>query len=306
MPRFPATSPPPLDGACKLTILVPVYNEAATLAQVLDEVRALDVDKEIIVIDNVSTDGTREQVAALAGEAGVLPVLQTVNRGKGSSVRVGLALARGEFTICQDADVEYNPTDILRLLARAEAEGRDAVFGSRLLGHRPSVPWHHALGRDALNGLFGVLYGSRVTDVATCYKLLRTRVAQSLVLESVGFDLDYELPGRLRRAGVSLVEEPVSYAPRDLAAGKKLRWTDGLVALRALLRSRLPESRRVAALEVGTAVEIIDGPFTGCRGEVVEAGRDEIVHVAFGLHGREATVAFRARALRQEEHDAED
>ncbi|MBI2297464.1 MAG: glycosyltransferase family 2 protein [Armatimonadetes bacterium] len=221
----------------KLSILIPVYNEVQTFPVLLERVVALDVEKEVIVVDNVSTDGTRELVAALDGRPGIRVVLQEVNLGKGNSVRTGIGLAAGEYVVVQDADLEYEPAEILDLLARAEA-GADAVFGSRLLGRKPDVPWHHALGRDALNLLFRVLYGARLTDVATCYKLLRTELAQSLTLKSVGFDLDYEIACRLRRAGVTIVELPITYRPRTIAEGKKLRWTDGMRALKALLRFR--------------------------------------------------------------------
>jgi hypothetical protein len=202
-------------------------------------------------------------------------------------VRVGLALARGEWVVVQDADLEYRPSDIVELLAVAEREGCDAVLGSRLLGRKPAVPWHHALGRDLLNLLFRLLYGARLTDVATCYKLLRTSLAQQLCLESVGFDLDYELPCKLRRAGVRLVEAPVWYEPRTIAAGKKLRWTDGLVALRALLRPRF--RREPGGLPVGQRVRVTDGPFTGAEGTVADASGPGVA-VGFVWAGREVVV----------------
>lgn len=225
-----------------LSIIIPVYNERETLPRVLERVRSLPLEKELIVVDNVSTDGTRELVAALDGEPGVRVVLQEVNRGKGHSVRRGIALARGDWLIIQDADEEYRPEEIVDLMALAR-EGSAAVFGSRLLRDPPPVPWHHAAGRDFLNLVFRWLYRARVTDVATCYKLLRTDLAQRLVLGSDGFDLDYEIACKLRRAGVTIVELPVTYQPRTPAQGKKLRWTDGLRALRALLRYRF--DRRV-------------------------------------------------------------
>jgi len=292
MERFPAHRPDSGDAACKLTIIIPVYNEAATFPVLLDEVRALDVDKEIIVIDNVSDDGTRELVAALAGEPGLLTVLQSENHGKGSSVRVGLALARGEWVVIQDADLEYQPTDILKLLAEAESRAVDAVFGSRLLGARPHVPWHHALGRDALNLLFRLLYRARMTDVATCYKLMRTSVAQDLVLDSLGFDLDYEIPCRLRRSGVAIAEAPVQYDPRTLETGKKLRWTDGLVALRAILRYRRRPAAADAPLSVGDVLTLTEPPFGPREATVVRCAGSHVV-VEFELAGRTARVAVR-------------
>jgi glycosyltransferase involved in cell wall biosynthesis len=202
-------------------------------------VQAVDIDKEIIVVDNCSTDGTRELLEQLSGER-LEVVLQPRNFGKGTSVRTGMARARGEFLIVQDADLEYNPQEIRALMEVAEA-GAPVVFGSRLLGEKPVVPFSHALGRDFLNLLFRLLYGARLTDVATCYKLIRTDIAQRLPLRSTGFDLDYELPAKLRKAGYPIVEVPVSYRPRTLAEGKKLRWTVGFKALWVLLKYRVVE-----------------------------------------------------------------
>jgi glycosyltransferase involved in cell wall biosynthesis len=221
----------------KLTVIIPVYNERQTFPTLLARVQAVDIDKEILVVDNCSTDGTRELLQQLSGER-LEVVLQPRNFGKGMSVRTGIKRARGEYLIVQDADLEYNPEEIRSLLERAEA-GAPVVFGSRLLGGKPVVPLSHALGRDFLNLLFRVLYGARITDVATCYKLMRTDIAQSLTLRSTGFDLDYELPAKLCKAGYPIVEVPVSYRPRTLAEGKKLRWTVGFRALWVLLKYRL-------------------------------------------------------------------
>ncbi len=220
-----------------LSIIIPVFNERETLPLVIDRVQALDVDQEILVIDNVSTDGTREWLHALPEQPGLRVIFQEVNLGKGNSVRTGIREATGDWLVIQDADLEYEPSEILDLLAVAR-DGHDAVFGSRLLRGAPPVPWLHALGRDLLNRLFQALYGCRITDVATCYKLIRTSVAQQLPLASCGFDLDYEIACRLCRAGVPIVEVPITYHPRSVAEGKKLRWTDGLRALRAILRYR--------------------------------------------------------------------
>jgi glycosyltransferase involved in cell wall biosynthesis len=221
----------------KLSIIIPVYNERETFPTLLARVQAVDIDKEIIVVDNCSTDGTRELLGQLSGER-LEVVLQPQNLGKGTSVRTGMARARGEYLIVQDADLEYNPQEIRALLEVAEA-GAPVVFGSRLLGEKPVVPLSHALGRDFLNLLFRLLYGARLTDVATCYKLIRTDIAQSLTLRSTGFDLDYELPAKLRKAGYPIVEVSVSYRPRTFAEGKKLRWTVGFKALGVLLKYRV-------------------------------------------------------------------
>jgi len=250
----------------KLSVLMPVYNERATLHEILRRVRAVPVDKEIIIVDNCSTDGTRDDLqalldssAAVSGEAATSEaatatgtgclriVLQPQNRGKGSSVRRALELARGEFVIVQDADLEYDPQDYLKLLTLAERKDCCAVFGTRLWPgsaarrDQPRTAFYY--GRIGLSMIFRVLYGSRLTDVATCYKLIRREVAQTLHLQSSGFDLDFEIAARLarlgRRRGLSILEVPVSYQPRTELEGKKIRaFHDGWRAAWTLLKYR--------------------------------------------------------------------
>jgi dolichol-phosphate mannosyltransferase len=245
----------------KVTIVVPCYNESSTIMQVIDTVKALPLDSTILVIDNCSTDGTRELLLSLStgaadrgdigfpcleddgqvvfGSAGIYVVLQPQNRKKGVSVRMALALANSEYIICQDADLEYDPDDIVRLLQIGESARADAVFGSRLMVRQQTlkVDTYH-LGRVALSFLFSALYGQRLSDVATCYKLLRTSTARSLPLRSCGFDLDFEIPARLRRAGHSIIELPISYEPRSLGQGKKIRWHHAFAALWVMVRIR--------------------------------------------------------------------
>jgi len=221
----------------KLSVVIPAYNERETLPTLLNQVQAVEVDKEIVIVDDGSTDGTREWLRGVEAE-NVGVIFQPRNQGKGAAVRVGLSRARGEYTLIQDADLEYDPRDYLRLLAKAEA-GHPVVFGSRLLGGRPTVPWHHALGRDFLTQFFNLLYGCRITDVATCYKLVRREIVQGLTLRSTGFEFDYEYPVKLRKAGHRIVEIPITYRPRSVEEGKKLRWTDGWRALGALVKYRV-------------------------------------------------------------------
>ena len=226
------------EKSVKLTIVIPVYNERGTLPEILSRVRALALDKEIIVIDNCSTDGTREYLQSLH-LAQVRVVLQSANYQKGTSVRKGIELARGEYTVIQDADLEYDPEDLLKLLRVAEEEGAPAVFGSRFLdpeqARGPLIP---RFGRNRLNDLFRVLYWSPLTDIATCYKLARTELLRGLNLRCSGFDLDYEIAAKLAKTGVAIREVAVSYRPRTTAEGKKLVWTDGLRAGWALLKFR--------------------------------------------------------------------
>ena len=237
----------------KLSVLMPVYNERATWRRILELVEAVEIDKEIIIVDNRSTDGTREELAELlaSGKAGdalsdcrLRVVLQPQNLGKGSSVRRALELARGEFVVVQDADLEYDPHDYLNLLAAAErGGGRTAVFGTRLLrgsaARRGMPKTSFYYGRIGLSLAFRTLYGTPLSDVATCYKLLQREVAQSLNLRGSGFELDFEIPAKLRRRGVRIVEVPISYHPRTEIEGKKIRaGRDGLRALWTLVKYR--------------------------------------------------------------------
>ncbi len=240
----------------KLSVLMPVYNERATLGEILRRVQAVPVDKEIIIVDNYSTDGTREDLQTLLDDGVAEPaegagrlrvVFQPENRGKGSSVRRALELARGEWVIVQDADLEYDPQDYLKLLAVAETApggaSRQAVFGSRLMAgtqarrEQPHTSFYY--GRIGLSLLFRVLYASPLSDVATCYKLMRRDLAQSLPLRGSGFELDFEIPARLRRRGVRIYEVPVSYHPRTELEGKKIRAVrDGARAAWTLIKYR--------------------------------------------------------------------
>ena len=239
-----------------LSVLMPVYNECATLEEILQRVQAVPLEKEIVVVDNCSTDGSRELMqtwidSGKAGEAGsgalIRIIFQEQNRGKGSSVRRALDEARGEWVIIQDADLEYDPQDFLRLLDAADAHNYDAVFGSRLLPGtkaRKGMPkTSFYFGRLGLAWLFKVLFRTALSDVATCYKLMKRSVAQQLKLESNGFDLDFEIAAKLAKrseiANWKLGEVPISYAPRTELEGKKIHAVrDGWRAVRALLKYR--------------------------------------------------------------------
>lgn len=243
------------DSPPLLSVLVPVYNERSTLEEVLHRVRALPLDLEMIVVDNVSDDGTREYLQSLIenGEAGdeksqgrLRVAFQTENLGKGSSVRRALKLARGEWVIVQDADLEYDPHDFQKLLDLANRKRLDAVFGTRLAPgsatrrDQPRTAFFY--GRVGLTLFYRVLYGAPLDDVATCYKLMRRQFALSLDLKCDGFDLDFEIAAkaaRARKRGARLGQIPIWYRPRTELEGKKIRVVrDGLRAAWALLRFR--------------------------------------------------------------------
>lgn len=229
----------------KLTVVMPVYNERGTILEILERVRAVDVDKEIIIIDNCSTDGTREILERID-----LPEVRTIfqdrNRMKGNSVKKGIAAARGEYLIIQDADLEYDPQDYPALLEEIEKDEVLCVLGSRVLGAAQAgntlPPSSFDVGRHLITDYFNVLFGTDLTDIATCYKLAPTALLQSMELISDGFDLDVELVARFvieaRARGQQVTEVPIRYYPRTIAEGKKIRWVDGLTSLAAITRYR--------------------------------------------------------------------
>lgn len=223
----------------KLTVIIPVYNERGTILELLSRVQAVGIEKEILIIDDGSTDGTRELLRTVSAPD-VEVFYHPRNQGKGASVRTGIARARGEYVIVQDADLEYDPGDYSRLLTAAETHGWPVVFGSRLRPDADNREWSRwfRFGRRFLTWVFRVLYRCAVTDVATCYKLMRTEVVQRLRLRSSGFDLDFELPAKLCRAGVPIHEAPINYYPRSMAQGKKIRARHGLSAVYTLIKYR--------------------------------------------------------------------
>lgn len=228
-----------------LSIIIPVYNERDTILSVVQQVQQLPVDKEIIIVDNCSTDGTRELIQELEG-SNLRVILQPRNLSKGNSVKKGIQAARGEYSVIQDADLEYNPQDLMILLQAVQQPQVAAVLGSRILGARSqgrALPGSvYSWGRQVLTLLYRLLYRSQLTDIATCYKMASTRLLQDLNLRCNGFDLDFELVAKLtklaKRQGWRMVEVPISYQPRTAREGKKLRWWDGLPAAWALLKYR--------------------------------------------------------------------
>ncbi|MGL4552846.1 MAG: glycosyltransferase family 2 protein [Gemmataceae bacterium] len=227
-------------GALDLTVIVPVYNEERTIHALLERViAAAGPRREVIVVNDGSSDGTAAVLQRWRGRAGVRVVEFASNRGKGAAVRAGLELARGEVTIIQDGDLEYDPRDYTRVVTpilRGEAE---VVFGSRYLSPSPGLPWtRYRLAVLLLNGIVRTLYGLRLTDEATCYKAVRTDLMRRLRLEADRFELCPEMTAKLARMGVPVVEVPISYRPRSRAEGKKIRFRDAVAAVWTLFRWR--------------------------------------------------------------------
>ena len=228
----------------KLSVIVPVYNERDTIGELLARLRSVSfepVEKEIVVVEDCSTDGTRELLAevAPADAADLRVVYHARNQGKGAAIRTGLAHATGDYVIIQDADLEYDPREIPRLLEPVLAGRATTVYGSRFLGRVRRMTFGQWLGNKALTLVTNALYGARLTDMETCYKLMPAGVVKSLKLRAERFDFEPEVTAKLRKRGQRILELPISYAARTEKEGKKISWKDGLPALWALVKYRV-------------------------------------------------------------------
>lgn len=216
----------------KLSVLMPVYNEEKGVATILQRVAAVPVDKEIIVVDDCSRDATWSILQGLT-IPGLRLFRHEANKGKGAAIRTALAQARGDAVIIQDADLEYDPRDYLKLLPPLMDGQAKVVYGARPLGKQKLLLYW---GNMFLTWVTNILYGTRLTDMETCYKLMAAEVAKGLTIECNRFDLEPEITAKIARRGYKIVEVPISYEPRT---EKKLSpWKDGVPALRALIRYR--------------------------------------------------------------------
>lgn len=225
----------------KLSVLMPVYNEVRTIDEVLRLVSAVPIEKEIVVVDDASSDGTREILSRWEGRDGVRIFRHERNRGKGAALATALGQARGEILIIQDADLEYDPAEYPTIIRPIESGRADVVFGSRFRGsaeNRVQNFWHTA-GNRALTLVSNLFTDLNLTDMATCYKAFHRRVVPSLDLTSSRFGVDAEFTVKVARGGFRIFEVPVSYFARSRAEGKKIRLRDGFSALGALVRYSL-------------------------------------------------------------------
>jgi glycosyltransferase involved in cell wall biosynthesis len=221
-----------------LSVVMPAFNEIRTIEEIVRRVVALPLRTQLIIVDDGSTDGTREALQRLHTELGFTLILQPRNQGKGAALRRGFEEVRGDLVVIQDADLEYSPEEF-PMLIELICQGRaDVVYGSRFLGRHRVFLFTHYLGNRLLTLITNVLYNTMLSDMETCYKVMRTEVLRSMKLESDGFGIEPELTAKIFRRGYRVYEVPITYDGRGYDEGKKIGWRDGVVALWVLLRYR--------------------------------------------------------------------
>lgn len=223
----------------KLSVIIPVYNEANTILEIISRVRNVQVgmEKEIIVVDGASSDGTRDRLKQEEGSPDTKIIYEDRREGKGAAVRKGLAAATGDISLIQDADLEVSPEEYPDLLKHIVSGETDVVFGSRFLG---GAKFRAAslFANKVILFLANLLYGTRLTDILTCYKVFRTSLVKDMRFECRGFDFDSELAVKLLKRGIRIMEIPISYVPRTYGEGKKINWKDGFRSVHVVIRNR--------------------------------------------------------------------
>jgi dolichol-phosphate hexosyltransferase len=225
----------------KLSILMPVYNEHATLSSAIKEVLnvGFPCEVELVIVDDGSTDGTRDLYPAFANEPRLSIHLHERNRGKGAAIRTAASVATGDYVIMCDADLEYSPSEIPSLLVPVLAGEAEVVYGTRTFGSHNAYSFAYVLGNKAVTTFANVLFNCYISDLETCFKLMPTALYRDLNIRSAGFGMEAEVTGKILRRGIRPFEVPISYKARTREAGKKLTWRDGVDALFILVRQRL-------------------------------------------------------------------
>ena len=221
-----------------LSVIMPVYNERETLSEILAQVRAVDLRKEIVVVEDGSTDGTRAILRQEEKKGDLKVFYHEVNRGKGAAVRTGLEHASGDVIIIQDADLEYDPREYPKLLKPILEGQAEVVYGSRSLVFKETMFFLQSLGNKIVTLVTSLLYGIALSDMETCYKVFRAEVIKSIPLRSRRFEFEPEITAKLLKRGYRIHEVPISYKGREYHEGKKLTWRDGITALWTLLKYR--------------------------------------------------------------------
>jgi glycosyltransferase involved in cell wall biosynthesis len=223
----------------KLSVVIPVYNEKNTILEILDRVRAVNIPKEIIIIDDFSTDGTRGILQALPPSEDLSIIYQPKNAGKGAALRAGFASVTGNIVVIQDADLEYDPAEYDSLIQPILSNKADVVFGSRFLGrpHRVLLYWH-SVGNFILTALSNMFTNLNLTDMETCYKAFRSDIMKNITLRENRFGFEPEFTAKISKARCRVYEVPISYSGRDYSEGKKISWKDGVAAIYSIIKYR--------------------------------------------------------------------
>jgi glycosyltransferase involved in cell wall biosynthesis len=225
-------------GGVGISVIIPVYNERETIHAVVQRVQQQPFDKEILIVDDCSTDGTTDLLKQTDWPDNVRVFFHQKNKGKGAALRTGIPHATNAITIVQDADLEYNPDDFAVVLKPILDGVADVVYGSRFLGIHRSFMLHHYIGNKMLTIMTNLLYNNILTDMETGYKAFRTEILQGIKIKSNRFDFEPEITAKVLKKGYRIYEVPIYYAGRDYAEGKKITWRDGFAAMWALLRFR--------------------------------------------------------------------
>jgi len=221
-----------------LTVIMPILNEEGTIETILDRVLDLDLNLEIIVVDDGSTDGTPSILAKRASDR-VHVLTHPENRGKGAAIQTALPSVRGQYTVIQDGDLEYDPNDFFKLLETMKTNNGKVVYGSRILGKQPMSYLRFWLGGRGVTWFTNLVYQSEITDEPTCYKMFESKLLKSLDLKCPGFEFCPEVTGKILKQRIPIYETPIKYNPRSLEEGKKIRFIDGFIALWTLLKIRI-------------------------------------------------------------------
>lgn len=225
----------------KLSVIIPVFNEENTIKQAIKRVQAVRIPKEIIIIDDGSTDQTRQVLKNITKNKknkAIKIIFQTKNQGKGMAIRTGIKQTTGDYTIIQDADLEYDPQDYHKLIKPVEDGKAEVVYGSRFTGEHRNMFFWHLVANRFLTFVTNILYNTTLSDMETCYKLFPTKLLKSLSLKSKRFDFEPEVTAKVLKQKIRIYEVPISYAGREYDEGKKITWIDGIIAFFTLLRYR--------------------------------------------------------------------
>ena len=226
----------------KLSIIIPVYNEARTIRELLDRVKAVDVDEEIILVDDFSTDGTREYLKSIENQPGLKVVFHPRNMGKGRAIRTAIPYVTGDVVVIQDADLEYDPRDYKKLMEPILQGRASVVYGSRYINPENDLPLtRFKVAVLLLTAMANILYGARITDEATCYKVFKADLLKSIPLKCERFEFCPEVTAKVRKRGYRIEEVPISFKYRTAKEGKKIGWRDGIEAVLALVKYRFTD-----------------------------------------------------------------